>query len=455
VADNGTEDFRVPIATISLGCPKNTVDTEAMLGSLDPEKFRFAQSLEDARVVVINTCAFTEQAVEESVEAIVEIAENKQELGIERLIVVGCLPERFREGMLDELPEVDAILGTGEIMRLNEFVLEGFKKTIDAAPDFLYDHTMKRLRVGPVHTSYIKIAEGCDHSCAFCVIPALKGAFRSRTVASVLDEARGQIAEGARELVLIAQDSTTYGRDLEPKDDLGSLLRGLNGLEGDFRVRVMYLHPSALKKELIEAFSLPKIAPYFDLPLQHASRSMLTAMHREGDGEQYLAQLMELRRMHPEAAIRSAFIVGFPGETEEDIDALAEFLKAARLDRVGFFTYSDLEEVKSHTLPGHIDEEEKERRLEYLASIQAGVSHDAGKIWVGRRLNVLVEFTDEEEGVSLGRSHREAPEVDGLTIVEGIFPIGEFVEVEVTEAGEHDLAAVPLVRSVDKAGVRR
>jgi len=370
------------------------------------------------------------------------------------LICAGCLTERYREGLLSQLPEVDAFVGPGSVDRIVEAVRgarRGERPFLADAPPRLQGARTPRWRSGAAWSAYVKVAEGCSHRCSYCLIPRLRGPYRSRPLEDIQAECASLIAQGVREICLIAQDTSAYGHDLTPKSSLAELLGRLD-LEGyDGWVRLQYLHPAAITDELIEAVrDLPPVVPYFDIPLQHADRAILRSMRRPGDAEEYLGLLERIRVVVPEAALRTTFIVGYPGETERKFGSLLEFVERARFDRVAAFTYWDEEGSDSARLPGKMAREEALERLDELMSVQEAISLARNRSLVGAPLRVLVEGEDEQQPGLTGRSYRDAPEVDGQVLVRtaqgapAAVRAGQFVWLEVTEAFEHDLAGAVL-----------
>src|SRR6266851_4516527 len=335
------------VGFVSLGCPKNLVDSEVMMGILAREGFQLTPRADEAEVLVVNTCSFIEAAQKESVEAILEMAEHKKFGAAKKLIVAGCLVERFREQILEQVPEVDAVVGTGEVERILEAV-EGELRVLPAQPPaFLYHDLTPRIVTTPKHAAYIKIAEGCDHPCTFCIIPELRGAFRSRRFESVVREAENLARAGAREITLIGQDTTSYGEDFGLRDGLAQLLEKLARVEDLLWVRFLYAYPNRVTQKLLDTIAVhPRLAKYMDMPLQHASRSVLARMKRGSNGDAFLKLLERIRTTIPGVSLRTSFIVGFPGETEDDFKELCDFVKAANLDWMGVFEYSDVDNAE-------------------------------------------------------------------------------------------------------------
>jgi ribosomal protein S12 methylthiotransferase len=427
---------------VSLGCAKNLVDSEVMIGKLGVAGWRYVPNAPDADAVVINTCAFIDPAKAESTEAILEHAASKRPGQL--LIVTGCLSQRFGEQLRALIPEIDGIVGTGSYAGIADVLSEAaegmqpVRLGFEAEPEHDF---LPRLVTTPRATAYLKIAEGCDHPCTFCIIPQLRGRFRSRSEASILAEARALASGGAKELVLIAQDSSMWGRDRGlRRGGLASLLARLNDVEGIEWIRLLYLYPATVDRELIDAIAtLPKVCTYMDMPLQHAHPEMLRAMRRPSTGERYLEIIDAFRERVPGITMRSTFIVGFPGEREEHVDYLEAWLGRARLDRVGFFTYSREDGTPAASLSGQVAEREKRRRLLRLREAARVASELARARRIGDTVRVLVE--GRKRDLVFGRSMGEAPGVDGVIRFragERAVSTGEFVDVRLERAGAFD-----------------
>jgi len=435
------------VALISLGCPKNLVDSQAMLGLLEQAGYELVGELERADVIIVNTCAFIEPAQEEAIDALLDMAEMKQGR-CRALICAGCLSQRHGPQLLEELPEVDVFLGVGAVPRVVEAVelaLSGRRAFLDAPLTYLYTGATPRVLTGPAWLAYLKIADGCNHRCAFCTIPAIRGPYRSVPAADVCRQLAELSACGVREVCLIAQDTSAWGRDLDPPATLPQLLDDLSRIEYNGWLRLLYLHPTSLDEDTVaRVCSGGPFVPYFDIPLQHASRKILRAMGRAGDAERYLALLDMIRRHDPEAAIRTTFIVGFPGETAQDFEALLDFVQEARFDRLSAFRYWPEPGTPAAQMPDQVPLEEADERLDELLRIQEGISLDINRRFVGRRLQVLLEGPIEGSRLWRGRTYRDAPEVDAEVRVAptetnlSLEP-GQFVDVEITAAEVHDL----------------
>ncbi len=434
------------IGVISLGCAKNLVDTEIMLGHLDRRGCRFVENPEEADVVVINTCGFIGPAREESVNTILEIAALKKSGRLRRLVVAGCMVQRYHQQLKQNLPEVDAFIGLDQLEEI--IPAAGLKPTSrNAAPvgpsRSLYDHLSPRHLATPSWSAYLKIAEGCDHTCSFCAIPSFRGGFRSRSRADLVAEARRLAAGGVRELNLIAQDTSHYGRDLGNVDGLPRLLEDLDRIDGLRWIRLHYLYPNTVTSSLIDAMArLPKVLPYVDIPLQHADSAVLARMLRGGSARTHLALLDRFRTRLPGAVIRSTLIVGFPGETEEEFGGLLEFVEQARFDHLGVFTYSHEEGTGAHSLDDDVPEEVKASRRDRIMELQGRIVAERHRKWIGRTVEVLVEGAHPEtEHLLVGRMASQAPDVDGQILInDGFAEPGSFVSVELTEPAGYDLA---------------
>ena len=440
------------VGVISLGCAKNLVDTEVMLGHLDRAGCEFVQDPEQAELMLVNTCSFIDAAREESIRTILEIAELKRTACLRRLVVAGCLVQRYREELARALPEVDAFIGLDELSRVvaeaarTAGPLEPLRPPEPAPPPrrsaYLYDHETPRRAAAPGASAYVKIAEGCDHTCAFCAIPSFRGAFRSRRPESVVLESRALAARGVREINLIAQDSSHYGRDLGRTDGLAELLVQLDAIEELRWIRVHYLYPNTVTPRLIETMAgAPRVVPYVDLPLQHADADVLARMRRGGSAASHLRLLERFRAAMPDVALRSTFIVGFPGETEREFQALLDFVREARFRHLGVFTYSHEEDTPAERLDDDVPAEVKAERRERLLACQQEIAFAYNEALVGRRVEVLVEGAHPEtEHLLAARMASQAPDVDGQVLInDGTASPGEFVPVEITETAAYDL----------------
>jgi ribosomal protein S12 methylthiotransferase len=434
------------VGLISLGCPKNLVDSEVMLGHLRADGYEITPRAEEADVLVVNTCSFIAPAQEESVATILEMAELKKTGRARRLIVAGCLVERYRDEIRRQIPEVDAVIGTGEVESILQAVrgeLEPAPEGTSRLPEFLYHDRTPRLLATPRHTAYVKINEGCDHPCSFCIIPQLRGRFRSRRPESVVREARSLARAGVRELTLIGQDTTAYGADLGVADGLPGLLERLAEIDEVAWIRFLYCYPNRVTARLLETIAAnEKLVRYLDMPLQHASRNVLARMKRGSHGGAFLKLVDRIRRIIPGVALRTTFIVGFPGETEADFRELCDFVRAAEFDWMGVFAYSDEETAASHALDGKVDPETIERRRRTLMALQRKISARRLRARAGQQATVLVEGPSHDtEWLWEGRVEGMAPDIDGKVY------LTEFPENEEPQPGR--LARVRILRATD------
>jgi ribosomal protein S12 methylthiotransferase len=468
------------VGFVSLGCPKNLVDSEVMMGLLARAGAELTRRAEDADVIVVNTCSFIESAQQESINTILEMAGLKTTGKAKKLVVAGCLVERFRDQIRKDIPEVDAVVGTGELENIlaatgvaspasstnspftiltsrpegdaraaqGRFSRESWDGAIGDLPNYLYDEETPRVLATPRHMAYIKIAEGCDHPCTFCIIPQLRGQFRSRRFASVVAEAERLAQSGVREITLIGQDTTCYGEDFGLKDGLALLLEKLAAIEDLRWVRFLYAYPNKITGKLMETIaSHEKICSYMDVPLQHASASVLKRMKRGGGANVFLGSIAKMRQTIPDLTLRTSFIVGFPGETEKEFEELCDFVREVQFDWMGTFSYSDQEGAAAFDLDKKLSPREIERRRKHLMSIQRQISKKKKKKLIGREFDLLLEGESEETELLLeGRTPMHAPEIDGKVFVND-FPEdskpepGRFYRCEITEAHDYDLVA--------------
>ena len=467
------------VGFVSLGCPKNLVDSEVMMGMLSQAGAQLTQRAEDSDVIVVNTCSFIDSAQQESVNTILEMARQKSEGRAQRLVVAGCLVERFRDEIRKNIPEVDAVVGTGELERIlaaagvaeaqnasspfrilssraegnareaqGRFSREGWDGAIADLPNYLYDETTPRVLATPRHMAYIKIAEGCDHPCTFCIIPQLRGKFRSRRFESVVAEAERLTRSGVREITLIGQDTTCYGEDFNLKDGLALLLGKLAQIEELRWVRFLYAYPNKITGRLLETIaSHDKICSYVDVPLQHASSEVLKRMKRGGGADVFLSTLEKIRRTIPDVTLRTSFIVGFPGETEKEFEELCDFVREAQFDWMGVFGYSDQDGAAAYSQVRKVAPREIERRRKRLMQIQRSISRKRKKALVGKQFDLLLEGASEETDLLLeGRTPMHAPEIDGKVYVHEVpdgveAQPGQFFRCEIVEAHDYDLVA--------------
>jgi ribosomal protein S12 methylthiotransferase len=456
-----------PVYLHTLGCPKNRVDSEVMLGTLAGAGYRLVQDPARADVIVVNTCGFIESAKEESVQAILELAAMKAEGRCRKLVVAGCLTQRYHRELAREIPEVDHFVGTGAYQDIARIVADAqAERVIVPDPDFVHAASTPRVNSLPSHGAYLKIAEGCDNACAFCIIPLLRGAQRSRPIDDLVAEAEQLAAQGAVELLLVAQDLTAWGQDLPGKLRLEDLLPELCRVDGLRWIRLHYAYPRDFPDALVEVIARePRIVKYLDMPLQHSSDRLLRSMKRGRDSRFLRELLAKIRACVPGIAMRTALIVGLPGETEEDFQDLLRFVEEQRFERLGVFTYSREEGTDAAGMPGQVPEKVKRARFEQVMALQQGIAREHQRAMVGRRLEVLVEGRAEEtEHLLAGRHAQQAPEIDGLTYLNdfavpgekggGTAYPGELVTVEVTEAGDYDLVGRVVARDPRRASRR-
>jgi ribosomal protein S12 methylthiotransferase len=490
--------LNMKIGLVSLGCPKNLVDSEVMLGLAEQAGHELTTASSDADVLIVNTCAFIDRAKQESIDTILELAEQKKSGRCSKLIVTGCLAERYREELAQQIPEIDVLLGTSEVPEIVRAIAGAGREpgaTGDGAPlplyrrageglalesavpahlsarhrdatstatlpTYLYDADTPRTLTTPRHYAYVKIAEGCDYNCAFCVIPKLRGPYRSRTVASVVEEARALAARGVRELLLISQDSTFYGVDRRERRALARLLRALNQVEGLRWIRLLYLYPTTIIEETIDAMaSCERVVPYIDLPLQHGADTMLRRMRRPGTRASYERLLLGLRERLPGATLRTTFIVGFPGETPEEFDALCDFVRTVEFDHVGVFTYSHEEGTAAHAFGDDVPAKTKAARQRRLMKIQQGIVARRHRVRLGQRVEILVDGPSREHDLVLqGRLAGQAPEIDPVVYLTDADPVvvrpGDFVIGEIVDSRGYDLVVRPLTGSDAGDGAR-
>ena len=438
---------------VSLGCPKNRVDSEVILGDAGAAGHSIVDSPEDADVIVVNTCGFIESAKEESIDTILEMAQFKSAGSCEQLVVTGCLSQRYPEELAAEIPEIDHMFGSGDFREVVKVLKrQQVSKSLPVlgvsdTPAYLYDHNTPRVLTGLRHTAYVKIAEGCDRPCAFCIIPKLRGPQRSRSIDSVVQEITNLCAGGTKEINLIAQDLTRYGVDLADKPTLAALLRELEGIEGLAWTRLHYTYPSAFSDQLIDVIADSSVvAKYIDVPLQHIDDTMLKKMRRGHTSRVTYDLVDRLRKRIDNVVLRSTFIVGHPGETDESFAHLCDFVRNTELDHVGAFTYSQEEGTAAAMLPNRVPQEVKEARQAELMEIQRQVSRAKNKARVGQELDVLVEgISDESEYLMQGRWFGQAPEIDGSVYLSNSeAQIGDMVRATVTDGSDYDLAAAAL-----------
>ena len=441
------------VGMLSLGCPKNLVDSEVMMGMLARQGYELTTDSAAADVLVVNTCGFIDSARQESVDTILEMAQLKQTGNLKRLIVAGCLVERYREELKREIPEIDACIGVNQLEEILDVAEPNGRRSLPvysegrAAPElYLYDETTPRIRATAPYTAYVKIAEGCDHTCAFCIIPRLRGVFRSRSPESIVREVEMLAAQGVKEIVLISQDTVNYGADLNLTGGLARLVASLAEVPGVEWLRFLYCYPTGISDELLDVMAeRPNVCKYFDIPLQHASRRMLARMRRGGGRQSYERMIDRIRNRVAGVGIRTTFIVGFPGERDEDFGELLDFVRAVEFDRVGVFTYSDEEGSAAFALDEKVDRALMQKRERRLMTEQARISKRRNRGMIGRTVRVLLEGASQESDLLLeGRMESQAPEIDGSVLINDVAEgfearPGDFVNVEITEAHDYDL----------------
>ena len=436
---------------VSLGCARNLVDSEVMAGLLEKNDYQIVQQPSDADVVLVNTCGFIGPAKEESIETILEISRLKEEGKVKKLIVAGCLSQRYPDEMASELPEVDFFIGTGEVPRIAEILREhefnSTRRQYIGIPSYLYDDATPRLRSTPSYTTFLKVSEGCDHKCAFCIIPQLRGPHRSRPIDSVVKEAVALGQQGVKEINLIAQDLTAYGRDRKDGTTLHGLLREMAQVDGISWIRLLYAYPNFLDQALLDVINnSDKICKYIDIPFQHVSKSLLQRMRRGKSGSEVRQAMEKLRAAIPGMTLRTSMIVGFPGETEADFEELLDFVEEAQFERLGVFKYSEEEGTAAARMPQTVTEEEKERRWQEIMELQAAISRKKNEALIGTIQRVMIDGFDHESDKWSGRTQAHAPEVDGTVYVGlGAFDeakhmsAGDMIEARIVEAQDYDL----------------
>jgi len=436
---------------VSLGCPKNLVDTEIMVGSLMRDGYQVVGDAGDADTVIINTCGFIEASKQESIDKILEMAELKKDGKVQKVVAAGCLTQRYKEDLVAGLPEADLFVGSGQFQNIAQILRDsnagGKEKRFWNLPTYLQEDATPRVNSQPRHRAYLKISEGCKKRCAFCAIPLIRGNLQSRQLTGILSEAKLLVAGGVKELIVVSHDFTDFGWDLRKQNAAAretpdELLRVLSDESGAEWIRVLYLYPDGVSKQTLDLMSSRKnLVKYFDMPLQHINNNVLKNMNRRMTREKIESTLNDIRMRIPEAAIRTQFIVGYPGETEQNFEELLKFVEEMRFDRVGCFMYSQEENTKAGTLAHQVDERTKQRRHDTLMELQQSISRDKHRAYVGQKLQVLVEGVSEEtELLLVGRHSQQAPDIDGVTYInEGEANIGQMVEVSITDAMDYDL----------------
>lgn len=428
---------------ISLGCSKNLIDSEVMGGLAHSSGMTLVNSPDEADVIIVNTCGFIQPAKEEALEVILTLAEAKKKIRHDqRLIVAGCLAQRYGKELIDEIPEVDLWMGTGEVGNIVGHLMTPKRKAVIAKPDFLMTSEHERILSSGSVTAYLKISDGCSNRCAYCAIPSIRGKARSRRPEDILLEAQKLADRGTREIILIGQDTSAYGRDLKTRPELSGLLSDLAAVSGIRWIRLLYTHPAHITTDILKAMAgHKKICRYIDLPVQHIDDTILSAMNRRVKAARISDIITQARSIMPDVALRTSIIVGFPGETEKRFEALLDFIRETRFDHLGVFTYSREEGTAAAKMPSRISEKEKERRRDAVMSEQADISHVINQRLIGSTQEVLIEAKSDREGYPfVGRCRRQAPDIDGVTYVKGAgAKIGRFVQCTMTGADHYDL----------------
>lgn len=432
------------INIVSLGCARNLVDSEVMTGILRRADYEVVSEPQQADIVLVNTCSFIDAAKEESVETILELARLKEEGSLKTLVVAGCLPQRYAADLEREMPEVDLFIGTGEVPKIAEILKERRTKRVYVGiPSYLYDHDTPRVRTTASHTAFVKASEGCDHKCAFCIIPQLRGPHRSRPIESIVAEAAALGRDGVKEINLIAQDLTAYGRERRDGTTLYGLLKRLESVDGIEWVRLLYAYPNFLDDALLDFIrDSRKVCKYLDIPLQHASRRMLMRMRRGKSGSAVREAVEKMRQAIPGVILRTSLIVGFPGETDDDFREMLDFVEDSEFDRLGIFKYSVEEGTTAATMTGQVPDDVKEARWQEVMDLQAEISRKKNEALIGTVQRVMIDALDSEQGLPYGRTQAHAPEVDGAVYIaerRAGLRQGDFVDVKMTEASDYDL----------------
>lgn len=436
--------MKYKVAIISLGCSKNLIDSEMMMGILKNEGYEFTDEIEEAEIVIVNTCTFINDAKEESIDTIIQVGYYKKNSKCKYLIVAGCLSERYKDELMKEIPEIDGLIGTGnvaEIMQMINELVKGKKSVRVGNVDKKFEEDLPRLVTTPSYTAYVKIAEGCNNYCTYCVIPKIRGKYRSRKFEDIVKEVENLVNSGVKEIILIAQDTTKYGIDIYGEYKLPQLLDQLNKIEGLKWIRLLYLYPDQFSDQLIQSIKRNnKVVSYVDMPIQHINNNILKRMNRKTSKQQITSIVKKLRNEIPDIVIRTTLIVGFPGETEEDFNELYNYVKETKFDRLGVFTYSKEEGTPAAKFEQQIDEDIKHLRQEKIMKLQMDISYEKNKNRIGKTYDVLIE-EKIEENVYLGRTYMDAPEIDGIVYVHSTkkLEIGAFVNTKITDTLEYDL----------------
>lgn len=440
------EKVKQKVSMVSLGCPKNLVDAEVMLGVLSKQEYEITTDEKDADVIIVNTCSFIKEAKQESIDAILDLAERKHDGRCHTLIVSGCLPQRYQEELAQELPEVDIFIGTGDYPRIAEILAEksGTESQLRYVgdPDYIYDENLPRLNSSPSWYSYLKIGEGCSNCCSYCIIPQLRGAYRSRPLEALVAEAETLVSRGVKEINVISQDITRYGSDLADGATLEALIRRLAAIEGLQWIRLLYAYPDGITDSLIQLIrDEPKVCKYLDIPIQHISDPVLKAMKRRSSEQQIRDLIARLRSEIPGITLRTSLIVGFPGETIDDFNSLMQFVEQTHFDRLGVFCYSKEEGTPAAEMSEQVSERVKRERYRKLMRAQARLSFRRNRALIGQIEQVVVEgFSEETELLLKGRSSRQAPDIDGqVYITAGTANVGDIVSLRITDSSDYDL----------------
>ena len=441
-----SDTVKQKVSMVSLGCPKNLVDAEVMLGVLSKQDYEITTDEKDADVIIVNTCSFIKEAKQESIDAILDLAERKHDGRCHTLIVSGCLPQRYQEELAHELPEVDIFIGTGDYPRIAEILAEkgGTEAQLRYVgdPDYIYDESLPRLNSSPAWYSYLKIGEGCSNCCSYCIIPQLRGAYRSRPLDALVDEAEVLVARGVKEINVISQDITRYGSDMQDGSTLETLVRRLAAIDGLRWIRLLYAYPDGITDSLIELIrDEPKVCKYLDIPIQHISDPVLKAMKRRSSEQQIRDLIAKLRNRIPDITLRTSLIVGFPGETVDDFNSLMQFVEQTHFDRLGVFCYSREEGTPAAEMPEQVSERVKRERYRKLMRAQARLSFRRNRTLIGQTEQVVVEgYSEETELLLKGRSSRQAPDIDGqVYITAGTADVGDIVTLRITDSSDYDL----------------
>jgi len=441
-----SDTVKQKVSMVSLGCPKNLVDAEVMLGVLSKQDYEITTDEKDADVIIVNTCSFIKEAKQESIDAILDLAERKHDGRCHTLIVSGCLPQRYQEELAQELPEVDIFIGTGDYPRIAEILAEkgGTEAQLRYVgdPDYIYDESLPRLNSSPAWYSYLKIGEGCSNCCSYCIIPQLRGAYRSRPLDALVAEAEVLVARGVKEINVISQDITRYGSDMTDGSTLETLVRRLAAIDGLRWIRLLYAYPDGITDSLIELIrDEPKVCKYLDIPIQHISDPVLKAMKRRSSEQQIRDLIAKLRTRIPDITLRTSLIVGFPGETVDDFNSLMQFVEQTQFDRLGVFCYSREEGTPAANMPEQVSERVKRERYRKLMRAQARLSFRRNRALIGQTEQVVVEgYSEETELLLKGRSSRQAPDIDGqVYITAGTADVGDIVTLRITDSSDYDL----------------